>query len=82
MIKFSVIIPVYNRPEEIVELLDSLTMQPIKSEMEVIVVEDGSVQTCRHEVSHFSTQLDVKYIYQENRGPGIARNHGDRKSVV
>ncbi len=76
MIKFSVIIPVYNRPEEIVELLDSLTMQSIKTEMEVIVVEDGSSRTCRSEVEQFTKQLTIKYIYQENAGPGLARNHG------
>ncbi len=76
MIKFSVIIPVYNRPEEIVELLDSLTMQLIKSHMEVIVVEDGSTETCEHEIAHFANQLDIKYIYQDNTGPGLARNKG------
>lgn len=76
MIKFSVIIPVYNRPDEIVELLDSLTMQLIKSHMEVIVVEDGSTDTCEHEISHFKSQLDIQYIYQENTGPGLARNFG------
>jgi glycosyltransferase involved in cell wall biosynthesis len=76
MIKFSVIIPVYNRPEEVVELLDSLTMQLIKSHMEVIVVEDGSTETCEHEIKHFTSQLDIKYIYQENTGPGMARNKG------
>ncbi len=76
MIKFSVIIPVYNRPDEIVELLDSLTMQSIKSQMEVIVVEDGSTATCEHEIKHFADQLNITYIYQENKGPGLARNNG------
>lgn len=76
MIKFSVIIPVYNRPEEIVELLDSLTMQFIKTQMEVIVVEDGSTNRCEHEIKDFVNQLNIKYIYQENKGPGLARNNG------
>ena len=76
MIKFSVIIPVYNRPDEIVELLDSLTMQSIKSQMEVIVVEDGSTATCEHEIKHFANQLNITYLYQENKGPGLARNNG------
>lgn len=76
MTKLSVIIPVYNRPEEIVELLDSLTMQPLKNEIEVIVVDDGSSQPCESEIEHFKKQLNLKYIYQQNAGPGIARNNG------
>lgn len=76
MIKFSVIIPVYNRPDEIVELLDSLTMQPIKEQMEVIVVEDGSEFPCEHEIQHFASQLRIHYLTQENKGPGLARNFG------
>lgn len=76
MARISVIIPVYNRPEEVVELLDSLTMQALKHEVEVIVIDDGSDLTCREEIEPFKPQLDIKYIYQENQGPGIARNNG------
>lgn len=76
MTRISVIIPVYNRPEEIVELLDSLTMQALKKEIEVIIVEDGSANKCDEEIKHFERQLNLKYIYQENMGPGMARNTG------
>lgn len=76
MTRISVIIPVYNRPEEIVELLDSLTLQALKNEIEVIIVEDGSTTKCEEEIKHFDRQLNLKYIYQENMGPGMARNTG------
>ncbi len=72
----SVIIPVYNRPEEIVELLDSLTMQSVKDKTEVIVIDDGSTQTCEMEIEPYREQLDIQYVYQENEGPGRARNNG------
>lgn len=73
---FSVIIPVYNRPEEVEELLDSLTLQSERDSMEVIVVEDGSAVTCKKVVEKFSNQLNITYLYQENKGPGKARNYG------
>lgn len=76
MARISVIIPVYDRPEEVVELLDSLTMQALKSEVEVIVVDDGSTKRCEAEIEPFKEQLDIKYFYQENQGPGPARNNG------
>lgn len=76
MVKFSIIIPVYNRPEEVVELLDSLTMQQLRNELEVIVVEDGSQLTCEREIQVFEKQLNLKYIKQSNAGPGGARNNG------
>lgn len=76
MARFSIIIPVYNRPEEAVELLDSLTMQSLKNDIEVIVIEDGSTVKCETEIEPFKKQLDLVYIYQENQGPGPARNNG------
>ncbi len=76
MIKYSIVIAVYNRPEEVVELLESLTMQSLKAEMEVIIVEDGSQVTCAKEIDIFRRQIDIKYIVQENQGPGRARNNG------
>lgn len=80
MIKFSIIIPVYNRPEEIVELLDSLTMQSRRDESEVIVVDDGSTLRCEENIEIFKKQLDLRYFYQENKGPGLARNEGARQA--
>ena len=80
MPRYSVIIPIYNRPEEIVELLDSLTLQSRKDDMEVIIVEDGSDRPCKDEIECYYKELDLKYIYQENGGPGAARNRGAREA--
>jgi glycosyltransferase involved in cell wall biosynthesis len=80
MPKFSVIIPIYNRPDEIVELLDSITLQSFKDDIEVIVVEDGSEFTCKQEIESYYSQLDLKYIFQENKGPGMARNRGNQEA--
>jgi len=74
-ISFSIIIPVYNRPDEIDELLESLTRQSFKG-FEVIIVEDGSNITCKKVVNKYEKQLQIRYIFQENKGPGIARNTG------
>lgn len=76
MIKISVVIPVYNRPEELKELLDSLTIQHYKDQTEVIIIEDGSSLTSEESVAQFRNQLNIKYIKQENAGPSAARNCG------
>ena len=76
MIKLSVIIPVYNRPEELKELLDSLTIQHYKDKTEVIIVEDGSSLTSEESVAQFRKQLSIKYVKQDNAGPSAARNKG------
>jgi len=74
--KFSVIIPVYNRIDEVKELLDSLQNQSAKN-FEVIVVEDGSTDPCRKVCEAAARRgLDVKYHYKENEGRSIARNYG------
>jgi glycosyltransferase involved in cell wall biosynthesis len=72
---FSIIIPVYNRPQEIEELLHSLTLQTSKK-FEVIVVEDGSNETCQHIVEKFESELKIYYFFKPNSGPGISRNYG------
>ena len=73
--KYSIIIPVYNRPEEADELLESLCQQTVK-DFEVVVVEDGSATPCRAVVEKYADRLDVKYLVKENGGPGPARNYG------
>lgn len=73
--KYSVIIPVYNRPEEVREILQSLTTQSFKN-FEVIIVEDGSSKTCVSEVEEFKSSLDIHYFFKPNSGPGPARNFG------
>ncbi len=72
---YSIIIPVYNRPEEIQELLFSLTRQTCK-QFEVLVIEDGSDITCKDVVHSFSDDMDIRYYYKENSGQGFSRNFG------
>jgi glycosyltransferase involved in cell wall biosynthesis len=74
--KFSVIVPVYNRVDEVRELLDSLMRQTSKN-FEVIIVEDGSTLPSRLVVDEAVAQgLDAKYFFKENEGRSIARNYG------
>ncbi len=72
---YSVIIPVYNRPDEISELLESLRMQSTQN-FEVLVVEDGSTVSCKEIVEKFRDHFSVRYFYKENSGPGYTRNYG------
>lgn len=76
---YSVIVPVYNRPDEIDELLQSLTKQTYKN-FEVIIVEDGSDLKCDHIVEKYSEQLVIQYFYKQNSGQGFSRNFGFEKA--
>jgi len=73
---YSFVIPVYNRPDEINELLESLAHQQYGKPFEVVVVEDGSDITCKHITEQYSGILDVKYYFKLNSGPGDSRNFG------
>ena len=75
MPRFSVIIPVYNRPDEVAELLSSLTSQSYK-DFEVLIIEDGSLNKCDQVVQNYIDKLDVKYYFKENSGQGFTRNYG------
>ncbi|MEO7991418.1 MAG: glycosyltransferase [Chryseolinea sp.] len=75
MIKYSIIIPVYNRPQEVDELLHSLVSQTLKS-FEVIIVEDGSSVRCDDVVDRYRDTLTIQYFYKPNTGPGPSRNFG------
>lgn len=75
---FSFIIPVYNRPDEIEELLESLSGQTYSKEFEVVVVEDGSSIPCGHIIDSFKDQLTISYYFKPNSGPGDSRNFGMR----
>ncbi len=77
--KYSLIIPVYNRPDEVDELLQSLTTQTYK-DMEVIVVEDGSTVPCEEVVKRYAKLLNLKYFQKPNSGPGQTRNYGAERS--
>ena len=72
---FSIIVPVYNRPGEVKELLESLILQDDK-DFEVIIVEDGSIDTCEDVVKSYSDKLKIQYFYKLNEKPSIARNYG------
>ncbi|WP_313368522.1 glycosyltransferase [Sphingobacterium mizutaii] len=72
---FSIIVPLYNRPVEIKEMLSSLLDQTYK-EFEVIIVEDGSKNKAEHIVDKFKDKLDIQYFFKENEGQGFARNYG------
>ena len=77
--KYSLIIPVYNRPDEVDELLQSLTEQRFK-DFEVIVVEDGSAVPCKDVVEKYTACLDIHYYNKPNSGPGQTRNYGVERS--
>lgn len=76
---YSVIIPVFNRPDEVDELLQSLTTQRY-THFEVIVVEDGSSVPCKDVVDKYKEKLDVHYYAKPNSGPGQTRNYGAERS--
>jgi glycosyltransferase involved in cell wall biosynthesis len=76
---YSVIVPVYNRPDEIDELLESLTKQTFKN-FEVLIIEDGSTERCDHIVENYSDSLNIRYFYKENSGQGFSRNFGFDKA--
>lgn len=77
--KYSVIVPVYNRPDEVRELLQSLTRQTIK-DFEVIIIEDGSSVCSDDVVDEFRDQLTIEYVIKPNSGPGPSRNIGYARS--
>ena len=79
-LNFSIIIPVYNRPQEIDELLESLTKQDFSDSFEVLIVEDGSEDSSEKIVDKYKNQLNLKYFFKENSGAGASRNFGMQKA--
>ncbi len=73
--KYSLVIPVYNRPDEVDELLGSLTGQSYR-DFEVIIVEDGSQTPCREVCERYEGKMALHYYMKENSGPGQSRNYG------
>lgn len=73
--KYSIIVPVFNRPDEVDELLESLCSQTVK-DFEVIIVEDGSKKPCKDVCDKYASILALHYYYKENSGPGQSRNYG------
>jgi glycosyltransferase involved in cell wall biosynthesis len=77
--KYSIIVPVFNRPDEVDELLQSLCSQKQK-DFEVIIVEDGSKTPCKDVCDKYAGILDLHYYYKENSGPGQSRNYGAERA--
>jgi glycosyltransferase involved in cell wall biosynthesis len=77
---FSLIIPVYNRPDEVNELLESLTKSDYDEAFEVVIVEDGSSVPCRDVVENYAGKLNISYYFKPNSGPGNSRNFGMQKA--
>ena len=77
--KYSIIVPVFNRPDEVDELLESLSNQTQK-DFEVIIVEDGSVKTCKDVCDKYADILALHYYAKENSGPGQSRNYGAERA--
>ena len=73
--KYSIIVPVYNRPDETEELLASLCEQA-RPDMQIIIVEDGSQIPCEDVVKRYAGRMNVEYFNKENGGPAVARNFG------
>ena len=76
---FSVIVPVYNRPQEVAELLESLTQQTLQ-DFEVVIIEDGSTITSEKVFELYSSRLSLQYFFKPNSGPGPSRNFGFEKA--
>ena len=77
--KYSIIVPVYNRPDEVDELLQSLCEQTVK-DFEVIIVEDGSINPCKDVCNKYAGILPLLYYVKENSGPGQSRNYGAERA--
>ena len=75
----SIIVPAYNRADEIDEFISSFEKQS-KKNFEVIVVDDGSTDNTKVLVENHKKNLDLKYLFQQNKGPGVARNSGMEKA--
>lgn len=79
MPKYSIIVPVYNRPDEVQELLETLEKQTFK-DFELVLVEDGSSEPCEEIANQFRDKIDIRYFFKPNSGPGDSRNFGFEKA--
>lgn len=79
-LSFSFVIPVYNRPDEVAELLESFSKLEYNSSFEIVIVEDGSSIDCKKVVADYSDSLDINYFFKPNSGPGDSRNYGMKEA--
>lgn len=73
---FSFIIPVFNRPDEVRELLQSFTNLTGNFKYSICIVEDGSTVSSEEIIEEYNDRLDISYFYKQNSGPGDSRNYG------
>lgn len=76
---FSIIVPVYNRPAEVEELVESLSLQTCK-DFELILVEDGSTLPCSDVLEKYKESITIRYFFKENSGRSLTRNYGMERS--
>ncbi len=79
-IKFSIIVPVFNRPDEVEELLESISKQTFQEDFEVVIVEDGSTIPAEHIIEKYQEKLNISYFFKPNSGPGDSRNYGMQRA--
>ena len=79
-LSFSFIVPVYNRPNEIKELLESLNVQTYRKPFEVVIIEDGSTISSEKVVASYENDIAISYYKKANSGPGDSRNYGMEKA--
>lgn len=79
-LSFSFIVPVYNRPDEIHELLESMSKLDFNGSFEIVIVEDGSEKESKSIVEAFAKNLNISYYKKKNTGPGDSRNYGMKKA--
>jgi glycosyltransferase involved in cell wall biosynthesis len=80
LLQFSFIIPVFNRPDEIQELLQSFEALETGTPYEIVIVEDGSTESSKNIVDNFKSKLNISYFFKENSGPGDSRNFGMKQA--
>ncbi|ULC60643.1 glycosyltransferase [Flaviramulus sp. BrNp1-15] len=79
-LQFSFIIPVYNRPDEIQELLQSFDALETNLPYEIVIIEDGSTKSSKTVADSYKNKLNISYFFKENSGPGDSRNFGMQKA--
>lgn len=80
-INYSFIIPVFNRPQEVKELLESFVNLNFETNFEIVIVEDGSTETSEKVIEQFSEKLSISYYFKQNSGPGDSRNFGMKRAI-
>jgi len=80
MLNYSFIIPVFNRPNEIRELLESFVEMEFNRDYEIVIIEDGSTQKSDFVIEEFKEKLNITYFFKENSGPGDSRNYGMKQA--